>query len=79
MAEVETQKLPTIKENSVLIIAYKNANIDLIQNGKITNLPYLKNANIISSKTVRSIVTKDSLAYFAVGFSVIVVDLIKKK
>ena len=79
LSEVETQKIAYNKEYSVLIIVYKNANIDLIQNGKITNLPYLKNANIISSKTVRNIATKDSLAYFAVGFGVVVVDLIKKE
>lgn len=79
LAEVEPQKIAYNKKNGILIITYKNSNIDLIQNGKITNLPYLKNANIVADKTVKNIAVNDSLAYLAVGFGIVVIDLIKKE
>lgn len=79
LAEVEPAKIAYNIDNNTLIITYKNANIDIIQNGKITNLPYLKNANIVADRTIYGIATKDDYVYLATGFGILVIDVIKKE
>ena len=79
LAEVFVSQVGYEIATSTLVIAYENANIDLIQNGKITNLPYLKNANIAGDKNIYSIFCVDSVAYLATGFGLLKVDLIKKE
>ena len=63
LAEVFTSQVGYDTVTSTLIIAYTNSNIDLIQNGKITNLPYLKNANIAGDKNVYNIFCVNGIAY----------------
>lgn len=79
LAEVEPTKIAYNIENSVLLIAYQNSNIDLIQNGKITNIPSIKNANIVADRKIYSMVTKNNFAYIATGFGIVVVDILKKE
>lgn len=64
---------------STLVIAYMNANIDLIQNNRIINIPDIKRKIIPGNKTINKIFFKDNYAYLACGFGVVVVDLIKKE
>ncbi len=59
-----------------LIVAYQDANIDIIQGGVITNLPDLLIANITGSKAVNNIFFTPGIAYLACGFGIVVVDLV---
>lgn len=79
LSEVEPSKVAYNTLHSCLIIGYKNSNIDIIQNGKITNLPYLKNATIIADKTINAIFTQEDFAFVATGFGVLQIDLTKKE
>lgn len=61
----------------VLLVAYTNANIDLIYENQIINLPDIKRANLLGSKTINNILFIDELAYLSCGFGIVVLDLDK--
>jgi hypothetical protein len=80
LSDVEYSNIAYNKGNDVLVIAYKNANIDLVEkDGKVTNLSDIKRANIIGNKTINSIYIKDQYAYMACGFGIVVVDTDRKE
>lgn len=64
---------------NTLVIAYTNANIDLIQDNRIINIPDIKRKIIPGNKIINKIFFKDTYAYLACGFGIVVVDLIKKE
>ena len=75
--------ISTIKHNEsldLLVVAYNNANIDLIdRNGNITNLSDIKDKAILGNKTINDVTFKDHLAYFACGFGIVVYDLSRQE
>jgi len=60
-----------------LIIAYTDANIDIIQNGVITNIPDIYVQTISGNKAVNSIYVQSPLIYLACGFGIVVMDITK--
>lgn len=61
---------------NLMVVAYKNANIDLIdKHGEIFNMSDIKDKTIIGNKTINEVTFKDELAYFACGFGIVVYDL----
>lgn len=62
-------------ESENLIIAYQNANIDLIKAGEVLELPLIRDATITGSKQINDIYTKNELAYLSSDFGVVVIDL----
>ncbi len=79
LAEVFVAQIAYDTTTSTLIIAYKNSNIDLIHDGKITNLPYLKNATIAGDKNIYHIFCVNGIAYLGTGFGLMKIDLDKKE
>lgn len=67
------------KSHDILLIAYSNANIDLIYDGKILNIPDIKRANILGNKTINNILYHEDYAYLSCGFGIVVLDLIKEE
>ncbi len=65
------------KKYNTLIIAYTNSNVDLIKNGKLINLPDIKNKPIIGGKNINSIFCNEQYAYLCCKFGVVVLDLQK--
>ncbi len=63
--------------NNTLVVAYRNTNLDLIQNGEIINIPDIKDKSILGYKTINNIHIKDDYAYLACGFAIVVLDLVK--
>ena len=64
----------------VMVVAYKNANIDIIdRSGTIINLSDIKDKDILGNKTINDIVFKDHFAYFACGFGIVVYDLSRQE
>jgi hypothetical protein len=60
---------------SSLVIAYNNSNLDILQKGKVINLPFIRNANILGDKQINRIYCKDGWAFLATGFGVVAVNL----
>lgn len=71
--------ISTIRRNEtldLLMVAYTNANIDLIdKQGNVVNMSDIKDKNILGNKTINNIVFKGNLAYVACGFGIVVFDL----
>ncbi len=67
------------EELDILFIAYSNANVDLLHDGEIINMPEIKRANIIGKKVINDIYFLDNLAYISCGFGIVVMDLIKEE
>lgn len=61
----------------ILLIAYSNSNIDLLQTSTqtITNLSDIKRKNIVGGKKINDILFIDKKAYLATEFGIVVVDL----
>jgi len=66
-------------ENKILIIAYKNCNIDLIKDGKIININDIKLKEIFGNKKVNNIIVKDGIANLSSTFGLILLDLKKEE
>ena len=67
-------------ENNLLIIAYKNSNIDLIySNNQVVNLSDVKRKQITGDKSIYNITIKENEAYLSCGFGIVVLNLEKQE
>lgn len=62
-----------------LVVAYSNANIDIIKDDKVTNLSDIKRNNIGGDKRINAIRFHNRCAYLACAFGIVVVDLDRKE
>lgn len=58
-----------------LLIAYSNANIDVVKGDRIINIADIERSQILGNKTIYDIYMKDQYAYLSCGFGIVVVDL----
>ncbi len=65
--------------NNTLLIAYKNANIDLVNGNSIYNISDIKRFLITAKKTINNIHFRNELAYLACGFGIVVLDMDKRE
>ena len=63
----------------ILVIAYKNGNIDLLQNETLTNISDIKRKLIPGNKSINNILFVGNIAYLSCGFGIIALDLDKKE
>lgn len=68
-------------QHGVLLIAYKNANIDLLyDNNELVNLADILRAGITgNTKTINEVLFRDQYAYLSCGFGIVVIDIVKKE
>lgn len=78
LSDFEIQTIGWSEENKVLIVAYKNCNIDLIFEKKIVNLPDIKRKQI-TGKKINGISIIDNEAYLACSFGIVVLNLQKQE
>ena len=74
LSDSEVVKIAYLKENNSLLIAYKNTNIDHLQNDRIINFSDIKNKDIIGEKTINNICFDGYLAYLSCPFGLVVLD-----
>ena len=58
-----------------LVIAYSNANIDILEESGIYNISDIKRSNLVGNKTINNILIRDDYAYLACGFGIVVLDI----
>jgi sugar lactone lactonase YvrE len=67
-------------ENSeLLIVGYSNGNIDLVDEGGIFNIPYIKKENSIPKKSINRIQCSGDFAWLCCGFGIVKLNLVKKE
>tara|TARA_R110001592_G_scaffold61993_4_gene189427 strand:+ start:2967 stop:5252 length:2286 start_codon:yes stop_codon:yes gene_type:complete len=75
LSDIGVKSIKFNSYNEKLIIAYQNGNIDIVDNeNKITNIPFIKNSNIIADKIINHIYTKEKYAYLSTGFGIVVLN-----
>ncbi len=67
------------KTHQVLLIAYTNSNIDLMEGDKVINIPDIKRKNIVGDKAIYQIFFWGDYAYLSCGFGIVVIDLVKNE
>ena len=75
-------RISTINYNQdykTLVIAYSNANIDLIKNNTIINISDIKRKSILGNKTINNIYFIGKEAYLSCGFGIVVLDIDKEE
>lgn len=79
LSDVDVSTLRYNDDTQTLVIAYGNANIDLIKDNKIYNISDIKRKIITANKTIRNIHFRNELAYLSCGFGIVVLDVNKKE
>lgn len=65
--------------HDVLVVAYQNADIDLVKNGRAINISDVFRATILGDKSINTIHINGDLAYLACGFGIVVLDIVKEE
>lgn len=65
-------------ENNVLVVAYKNSNIDLVYEDRIFNIPDIKRKQI-AAKDINNISFSGTEAYLSCSFGIVVLNLEKQE
>lgn len=80
LSDIGISKIRRNEYLDLLVVAYSNANIDLIdRQGNVINMSDIKDKTILGSKSINNITFKNELAYFACGFGIVVFDLRKQE
>ncbi len=75
LSDTGIERIAYNKENNILLIAYQNANIDILVGNKIFNLSDIKRKQIPADKTINNILFSGNLAYLSCGFGIVVINL----
>ena len=66
------------KKFAQLLVAYSDANIDLVDNkGDVTNIPDIFNKYMLGVKTINNIYFRGNFAYLSCSFGIVVLDMKK--
>ncbi len=79
LSDVGVSAIQYNSEKELLLVAYENANLDLIIGNSVSNLQDIKNKQIQGNKKIYQIVFQNNLAYLACGFGIVVVNTDKKE
>lgn len=79
LSDVSVSTIAYHASGDILVIAYTNANIDLIRGGSIYNISDIKRKSILGDKSISNITIVNDMAYLASGFGIIVIDLNKNE
>jgi hypothetical protein len=78
-SDVDVSSIAYDKNTKILVVGYKNTNVDLFLDNKIINISDIKRKNIFGNKTINKVIINESKAYLCCGFGIVVIDLIKKE
>ena len=79
LSDVGVKTLRFNDYNQTLLIAYQNANIDLVVNKNVYNISDIKQYIMTGTKTINNIYFINGFAYLACGFGIVVVDMNKQE
>lgn len=79
LSDVNVSAINYYDKYKILLIAYTNTNIDLIENNRIINISDIKRKPILGNKTINKIDFVGKNAYLSCGFGIVVLDLEKKE
>jgi hypothetical protein len=75
LRDVEITTIAYSSSKDVLLVAYSNANIDLVRGRDIKNVPYIARKGIVGNTRINNVHFRDNLAYLACGFGIVVINI----
>ena len=78
LSDVGLSRLFLDEPTSTFLVCYSNSNLDLYNNGKVCNIPDLKDKQMPGDKSVYNACISSPYAYLACGFGILVLDLKKQ-
>jgi hypothetical protein len=80
LSDVDISTLKYNEKTGVLLIAYRNGNIDLLLNsGEIINVSFIKKSDLVGNKTIFRIDQEEEFAFLSCGFGIVVFDTKRKE
>lgn len=79
LSDVAVSSIGYQASGDVLVIAYNNANIDIVKSGLVYNVSDIKRKNILGDKSINSITINGGYAYLSTGFGIVTLDLSKNE
>jgi hypothetical protein len=67
------------EDTKTLVVGYNSANIDLVANNVVYNIPDIQQKFITGEKRINKIRTRGKYAYLACSFGIVVIDILKKE
>ena len=64
---------------NTLVVAYSNANIDLLKNQTVINISDIKRSSILGNKTINNVYFIGKYAYLCCSFGIVVLDIEKEE
>lgn len=77
LSDIGVQQIAWDEQNSQLIIAYKNSNIDFLKGSITKNLSDIQRSTITGNKTINSIYASMGTAYLSTGLGIVLINLNK--
>lgn len=77
LSDFGIQSIAYSEEKNLLMVAYKNSNLDLIYDDRIVNLPDIKRKTFSGDKSINNIFFLGNEAYLSCGFGIVVLNLEK--
>ncbi len=75
LSDVGIQTIAWSAEHKLLLVVYKNSNIDLVYENRVVNLGDIKRKLVPGDKTIYNILLKGSEAFLSCGFGIVSVNL----
>jgi len=79
LSDVEVAAMAYDDATGAVVIAYTNANVDVIEGNTITNIPDIRNALIIGDKSVNGIFAQNGTAWLSCGFGIVKLNIDRKE
>lgn len=79
LSDINISVMKKDSENDLIIVAYENANVDIIYNNSIENISDIERANIIGLKSINNITFFEEDAYLSCSFGIVRLDIEKKE
>ena len=75
LSDVEVALLATYPANGAVVVAYQDANIDILENNSVYNISDIFSKVIIGAKNINNISFYQNYAYLSCSFGVVVIDM----
>ena len=79
LSDVDISTMKKDPEQDLIIVAYENANIDIIRDDQIENVSDIKRASILGIKSINNITFFENDAYLSCSFGIVRLDTEKKE
>ncbi len=66
-------------DQNLVIVGYEDGNMDILENGEISNFAEIKNSTIVGDKAIRQITFNGNAAYISTGVGILEFDLTKRE